>query len=60
MSCVNLIHVGAIARRDGEQVHLPRGLAGKFETAQMDHTHVSRVDLAVWRRPARAVCVKYS
>ena len=46
----------AIGGRDGEKVHLPRGLAGSFETAQMDHVHVSKVDLTVWRRPARAVC----
>ena len=40
MSCPNLNpHVCAIVRRDGEQVHLPRGLAGRFETAQMDHVH---------------------
>ena len=25
--------------RDGEQVHMPRGLAGRFETAHMDHVH---------------------
>jgi hypothetical protein len=31
--------VSAIGGRDGEQVHLPRGLAGSFETAQMDHVH---------------------
>ena len=31
--------VNAIDGRDGEQVHLPRGLAGSFETAQMDHVH---------------------
>ena len=24
---------------DGEQVHLPRGLAGSFETAQIHHVH---------------------
>jgi hypothetical protein len=32
--------VNAIGGRDGEKVHLPRGLAGRsFETAQMDHLH---------------------
>jgi hypothetical protein len=41
MSCLNLYepHVCAIVIRDGEQVRLPRGLAGRFETAQMDHVH---------------------
>jgi hypothetical protein len=29
--------VNAIGGRDGEKVHLPRGLAGSFETAQMNH-----------------------
>ena len=48
-------------KRDGEQVYLPRGLAGSFETAQMDYLHYSsKVDLAVWRRPARRCGVKYS
>ena len=35
---------------------MPRGLAGRFETAQMDHVPMSKVDLAVWRRPDRTVC----
>ena len=36
-----ILAVNAIGGRDGEQVHLPRGLAGSFETqtAQMDHIH---------------------
>ena len=45
----------AIDGRDGEQVRLPRGLAGRFETAQMGQLD-GKVDLAVWRRAARAVC----
>ena len=43
-------HVCAIgiARRDSEQVHLPRCLiAGRFETGQIDHVRVRKVDLAV-------------
>ena len=31
--------VNAIDGRDGEHAHLPRGLAGSFETGQMDHLH---------------------
>mgnify|MGYP007078267964 CR=1 FL=1 len=31
--------VNAIDGRDGEQVRLPRSLAGSFETAQMDQLH---------------------
>jgi hypothetical protein len=59
MSCLNLMrHVCAIVRKDGEQVHLPRGLAGSFETAGRPRwtTCMSKVHLAVWRRPARTVC----
>ena len=48
--------INAIGGRDGEQVHLPRGLAGSFETRPRWTTYMSKVDLVVWRRPARAVC----
>jgi hypothetical protein len=37
-TCYDLA-VNAIGGREGEQVHLPRGLAGSFETAQMDQLH---------------------
>ena len=55
-TCLFDHQVCAIVRRDGEQVHLPRGLVGSFETAQMDHVqYMSKDDLEVWRRPARAL-----
>ena len=37
--------------------HLPRSLAGSFETAHRWTNQVCKVDLAVWRRPSnRDVC----
>ena len=35
-----------IGGRDGEKVHLPRGLAGSFETTQIDHVK------SIWRSRA--------
>jgi hypothetical protein len=60
-TCMRLA-VNAIDGRDGEQVHLPllpRGLAGSFETAQMDHLYGVK---SIWQSGAApfALCVKYS
>ena len=52
---MTLLAVNAIDGRDGEQVHLPRGhLRGALRRPRWT-TYMSKVDLAVWRRPDRAV-----
>ena len=57
LSCVN-----AIDRRDGEQVHLPRGLAGSFADGPDGPRYMSKKSIGAvsGAAPRCAMCVKYS